>query len=88
MAGTYTGGKKAAQTNQVRYGKSFYSAIGRIGGKNGKTGGFGSQKVGKDGLTGKQRAAIAGAEGGKKSRRSKALEDFRLNYEKIKDKEN
>ena len=37
----------------------------------GRTGGFASEKVGKDGLTGKQRAEIAGAKGGRKSKRTK-----------------
>lgn len=33
MAGTYTGGIKAAATNKFRYGLSFYDYIGREGGK-------------------------------------------------------
>ena len=39
------------------------------GGKNGNTGGFASDLVGKDGLTGRQRAAVKGAIGGERSRR-------------------
>lgn len=32
MAGTIEGGKLAAATNKAKYGKNFYSNIGRIGG--------------------------------------------------------
>lgn len=72
MAGTKAGGKKAAKTNRKKYGAEFYRNIGRMGGKNGHTGGFASEKVGKDGLTGWQRASVAGIKGGKKSKRGKA----------------
>jgi len=72
MAGTRNGGAKAAATNKSKYGRDFYARIGAMGGKIGKTGGFASNTVGKDGLTGKQRAAIAGASGGRISRRGKA----------------
>ena len=40
MSGTRLGGLKARQTNYERYGEDFYSRIGKIGGKNGHTGGF------------------------------------------------
>ena len=40
MSGTKAGGLKAAQTNRQKYGKEFYSQIGRKGGQNGHTGGF------------------------------------------------
>ena len=40
MSGTKAGGLKAAQTNRAKYGKEFYSTIGRKGGQNGHTGGF------------------------------------------------
>ena len=69
MAGNVAGGKRAAVTNKSRHGDSFYSDIGKIGGKLGKTGGFGSKKVGADGKTGAERASEAGAVGGRKSRR-------------------
>lgn len=75
MAGTLEGGRKAAATNKERYGKGFYAEIGRKGGKNGHDGGFGSSAVGKDGLTGPERAKLAGAKGGKISRRGKAKKD-------------
>ena len=69
MAGTISGGKKAAQSNMERHGKNFYKEIGSKGGKNSKKGGFASEKIGKDGLTGAERARLAGAKGGRKSRR-------------------
>lgn len=47
-------------------------AIGKIGGSISRTGGFASHVVGKDGLTGTQRAKIAGRKGGIISRRGKA----------------
>lgn len=71
MAGTKLGGKKAAITNMRKYGKDFYAAIGSRGGKNGRTGGFASELVGADGLTGRERASAVGTVGGKKSRRSR-----------------
>ena len=72
MPGTVEGGRKAAATNKKKYGKQFYANIGRKGGKNGHTGGFNSEKVGKDGLTGPERARLAGAKGGKLSKRGPA----------------
>jgi hypothetical protein len=71
VAGTKVGGVKAAATNKTRYGEDFYARIGARGGSYGRTGGFASEKRGADGLTGKERARIAGAKGGKKSRRTK-----------------
>lgn len=72
MAGTKEGGMKARATNLARHGEDWYSRIGRIGGRMGTTGGFASEKVGADGLTGLERAKIAGAKGGSLSRRGKA----------------
>lgn len=69
MSGTKAGGAKAAATNKARHGKGFYARIGAMGGRNGTTGGFASNVVGKDGLTGRERARIAGAKGGSISRR-------------------
>jgi general stress protein YciG len=63
MAGTKEGGKKAAATNKSKYGKEFYAEIGRKGGKNGHTGGFAANPA---------LAKIAGAKGGRISRRGKA----------------
>lgn len=61
MAGTKAGGLKAAATNKAKYGKGFYARIGKLGGQNGHTGGFASNPA---------LAKIAGAKGGRKSRRN------------------
>jgi len=72
MAGTKIGGQKAKAKNIARE-PDFYRRIGGIGGRNGSRGkGFASEEVGKDGLTGKERAMIAGKKGGEISRRSHA----------------
>lgn len=63
MSGTREGGLKAAKTNLERNGKDFYSRIGSQGGKNGHTGGF---------FNNPERARLAGAKGGKISRRGPA----------------
>lgn len=63
MGGTVTGGKAAADTNIKRYGEDFYKIIGAKGGKKGKTGGF---------FANRSLARIAGAKGGRISRRRKA----------------
>lgn len=70
MAGTKQGGLKAAKTNVANYGDDFYVRIGKTGGRLGKTGGFASTLIGKDGLTGRERARVAGRLGGIKSRRT------------------
>lgn len=74
MSGTIEGGRKARNTNIKRFGRDFYKRIGRKGGRNSHTGGFASDKVGADGLTGVERARIAGAKGGRASRRRKSDE--------------
>ena len=63
MAGTKAGGMKAAATNKTRHGKDFYAKIGAKGGKIGTTGGFAANR---------ELARLAGAKGGRISRRSKA----------------
>lgn len=72
MAGNRIGGLKAAETNKRLYGKDWYARIGKIGGRNGHSGGFSSTEVGKDGLTGPERAKKCGAIGGLKSKRGPA----------------
>lgn len=72
MPGNSKGGRRAAATIRSRHGRDFYVSIGRLGGRKSRNGGFASTKVGKDGLTGAQRAKLAGARGGAKSRRGKA----------------
>jgi len=63
MAGTKTGGQKAAAKNLARD-PLFYSKIGKRGGENGNTGGFAANP---------ELARIAGAKGGRISRRKKAV---------------
>jgi hypothetical protein len=63
---------KAAKTNLKLHGKDFYRRIGARGGRNGHTGGFASETVGRDGLTGLERARIVGIKGGRISRRGPA----------------
>lgn len=56
-------------------------AIGAKGGKLSTTGGFASDKVGADGMTGRQRSIICGRIGGRKSKRGKKVrnDDTRIN---------
>jgi len=61
MAGTKIGGLKAKEKNLAKD-PNFYSKIGKIGGQNGNTGGFAANP---------ELARIAGAIGGRKSRRHK-----------------
>lgn len=61
MSGTVSGGRKARETNLKKYGNNFYSIIGSKGGQNGHTGGFAANPA---------LARIAGAKGGRKSRRT------------------
>lgn len=61
-------GKKVAATNLAKD-PDFYKKIGAMGGKIGKTGGFASTSIGADGLTGKERAEVAGRKGGTISRK-------------------
>lgn len=61
MAGTKEGGRKAAAKNLARD-PFFYAKIGKKGGHNGKTGGFAANP---------ELARIAGAKGGRISRRPK-----------------
>lgn len=60
MSGTKEGGRKAALTTIKKHGEDFYRKIGKIGGQNGHTGGFAARP---------ELARIAGAKGGKISRR-------------------
>lgn len=62
MAGTKAGGKLAAKKNLERD-PLFYAKIGAKGGKNGRTGGFAANPA---------LARIAGAKGGRISRRKKS----------------
>jgi len=66
MAGTKTGGLKAAEKNRKRHGEDFYKRIGRKGGLTGQTGGFAANP---------ELARIAGAKGGRISRRNKSKKE-------------
>lgn len=63
MAGTTEGGLKAAATVKAKFGTEFYREIGRLGGKNGHTGGFAANP---------ELAREAGRKGGHISKRGKA----------------
>lgn len=64
MAGTREGGIKAAETNKQKHGSDFYANIGKKGGRLGRTGGFAANP---------ELAKRAGALGGHKSKRGKAI---------------
>lgn len=74
MPGTISGGKRAAEKIKAKYGSDYYAKMGQRGGKahHSKPRGFASEAVGKDGLTGIERARAAGAKGGARSRRGPA----------------
>jgi len=66
MAGTKEGGRKAAETNKKKYGEDFYKMTGALGGKiKSPNKGFGSNRT---------LASLAGAKGGRISRRYKDVE--------------
>jgi hypothetical protein len=69
---TPEGSLKATETIRKRYGADFYQRVGKMGGAKSRTGGFGSKKVGADGLTGQERAKKAGRLGGHTSKRGKS----------------
>ena len=73
MSGTKAGGKKAARTNLERYGADFYKVNGAKGGRNGHTGGFyGNPEL----------ASLAGAKGGRISRRGDNKESLEVRRKK------
>lgn len=63
MSGTKIGGQRASITNRRLHGEDFYKRIGSLGGKVGGFKGFARNP---------ELAKIAGAKGGKISRRGKA----------------
>lgn len=70
MPGTKAGGRKAAATIKAKYGDDYYPRLARKAGRSGGAGkGFDSEAIGKDGLTGPERAKIVGSTAGKISRR-------------------
>lgn len=77
MAGTKAGGIAARETNIKKHGADYYARIGAMGGKNSNTGGFAydgrtmAEKLLGRPKHGARLAKIAGARGGRISRRSK-----------------
>lgn len=74
---TKAGAKKLIATMTDKFGSydswaEWMRKNGAEGGRKGRTGGFASEKIGADGLTGKQRARIAGQRGGTISRKPNA----------------
>lgn len=75
MSGTKAGGLKAAATNKLRNGDDFYARIGAKGGsRSTPTGGFGADH---------ERARIAGAKGGRISKRNEAKNWYEKNKHEI-----
>lgn len=74
MAGTKIGGRSAAATNKAKYGSDFYAKIGAMGGKKGHTGGFAANP---------ELARIAGAKGGRISRRTKKMISEQVHSEEV-----
>lgn len=65
MGNTKAGGRKVSATIRAKYGDDFWQKAGAQGGlAKCKKKGFASDKVGADGLTGRQRAKKVGAIGG------------------------
>lgn len=60
MSGNPESAKKAAETMRQKYGADYFSKTGKKGGtaEHKLPGGFGSDKIGTDGLTGKERAKV------------------------------
>lgn len=53
---------RIADALKAKYGENYFSELGKRGGAKGSEGkGFASKKVGADGLTGAERAKLAGA---------------------------
>lgn len=73
MAGTKEGSKKAVSTIRAKHGEDFFSRIGSVGGRNGRTGGFAFPLLCDctymEDLH--KKAICAGARGGSISRRTK-----------------
>ena len=77
---TKQGGKKLVATMTEKYGsyeayKQSMRERASKGGKIGNTGGFASNVIGNDGLTGYERARVAGAIGGARSKRVSKRKD-------------
>lgn len=62
MSGNSESAKKAYQTRIERHGKESVQSMHAAGGRSSHVGGFGTQEVGNDGLTGRERARMASIE--------------------------
>lgn len=71
MSGTKAGGLKASETNRKKFGKDFYKRIGAKGGSRGHNGGFAANPV---------LARLAGAKGGRLSKRGPAVNKPKTKY--------
>ena len=69
MTQTKSGAQKAVETNKRKYGDDFYARIGQKGGRNGHNGGFAANP---------ELAKIAGAKGGRISRRGPAKKHLEI----------
>lgn len=78
LSGTPEGDRateKWRATMAKKYGENWHNRMvemGRVGGTRSRGGGFSDPEVGMDGLTGRQRASVAGRKGGQISRRGKS----------------
>lgn len=83
MAQTKAGVNKYRETMIAKYGSKenwlkHLKEMGSKGGRNGNTGGFASDVRGLDGLTGQERAIVAGKKGGTISRRTKKYDSSNI----------
>lgn len=62
--------KKMLKTIETKHGSvpEYYSSLGKKARGISKQSGFGSDKIGKDGLTGRERAQQAGRKGGRRAK--------------------
>lgn len=87
MPGTKLGAIHAKETMIEKLGsdkarREWYKEQGALGGKASNNGGFASDVVGADGLSGRERASVVGVKGGRISRRKPKTVDLRAEYTK------
>lgn len=66
MGGNKEGARKSVATKLAKYGPDYFSRIGHLGAIKSTPGGFGTDKIGADGLTGPERASKYGKQTHKK----------------------
>ena len=79
MSGSREGQLRGARTRRIKYGEDHFRKQCQKAGRTPTTGGFKDKKVGKDGLTGRERASIAGRKGGTMTQKLR----YKSNFEKI-----